>query len=137
MGFVKNAYTELCVLTSSFSELSCVPINTTGGASMDITGAGKYIAAISNLGNINYWVGVGAITGNGIVGNVNVDTLTDPTKVILTVTPPDCTADIPGDISGPEGVPDCSVDIYDIIALASDWLTCSLVPQTACWEQFE
>jgi hypothetical protein len=109
-------------------------INTTGGASMDISGTGKYITGIGQLGNINYWVTNGAITANGGLDTVHIDTTTDPTKVILT-TAPDCTADpIPGDISGPGGVPDCHVDIYDVAALAKDWLTCSLVPQTACWE---
>jgi hypothetical protein len=62
-------------------------INTLGGATMDISGAGKYIAPISNLGNINYWVTNGAITGNGIAKNVNIDTTTESGKVILTAIP--------------------------------------------------
>ncbi len=27
-----------------------------------------------------------------------------------------------GDISGPEGEPDCYIDIYDLVALAGQWL---------------
>jgi hypothetical protein len=62
-------------------------------------------------------------------------TLIDRIKLSATPWSCDCTLDpIPGDISGPEGVPDCYVNMYDIVAFASDWLTCSLVPQTACWQ---
>lgn len=32
---------------------------------------------------------------------------------------------LPGDISGPNGQPDCYVDIYDLIQMASDWLNFS------------
>jgi len=65
----------------------------------------------------------------------NAKTLIDRIKLSATPWSCNCTADpIPGDISGPEGVPDCYVNIYDVVALASDWLTCSLVPQSACWE---
>ena len=32
---------------------------------------------------------------------------------------------IPGDISGPDGVPDCRVDLFDLAALAFDWLNCN------------
>ncbi len=36
------------------------------------------------------------------------------------------------DLSGPEGVPDCRVDIHDIARLASNWLSCGLYPADAC-----
>ena len=68
---------------------AALSINTTGGASMNISGNGKYITAISQLGNVNYWVANNAIkANNGAPGwSVVVDTTTDPTKVILTVVP--------------------------------------------------
>jgi hypothetical protein len=36
------------------------------------------------------------------------------------------------DVSGPEGAPDCVVDIYDIVELAGAWLECNLVPAENC-----
>ena len=68
---------------------AALSINTTGGASMNISGNGKYITAISQLGNVNYWVANNAIkANNGAPGwSVVVDTTTDPTKVMLTVVP--------------------------------------------------
>lgn len=38
------------------------------------------------------------------------------------------------DFSGPNGEPDCRVDFYDFVELASAWLECSLIPASACWE---
>jgi len=68
---------------------AALSINTTGGASMNISGNGKYITAISQLGNVNYWVNNNIIkANNGAPGwSVVVDTTTDPTKVMLTVVP--------------------------------------------------
>ncbi len=68
---------------------AALSINTTGGASMNISGSGMYITAISQLGNVNYWVTNNAITANnGAPGwSVVVDTTTDPTKVMLTAVP--------------------------------------------------
>ena len=36
------------------------------------------------------------------------------------------------DLSGPAGVPDCRVDFYDIVQLASNWLSCGLYPADLC-----
>ena len=36
------------------------------------------------------------------------------------------------DLSGPEGVPDCYVNIYDLAAMATDWLSCNNPQDTAC-----
>jgi len=68
---------------------AALSINTTGGASMNISGSGMYITAISQLGNVNYWVTNNAITANnGAPGwSVVVDTTTDLTKVMLTAVP--------------------------------------------------
>lgn len=42
-----------------------------------------------------------------------------------------CAVDYPVeyDLSGPEGEPDCSLDIYDLAALYSSWLDCGLYPE--------
>jgi hypothetical protein len=36
------------------------------------------------------------------------------------------------DVSGPVGIPDCIVDIYDLVELAGDWLECNRVPAENC-----
>jgi hypothetical protein len=51
--------------------------------------------------------------------------------VKITITIPTCSdviADgygIPADLSGPQGTPDCRVDMYDLAALANNWLDCN------------
>jgi hypothetical protein len=102
-------------------------------AKMDISGTGKFVCtSIGDLVNINYWLTNKYITANGGIGTIKTDTTTDPTKIILTVVPY-CAEYSPYDISGPAGVPDCSVDMYDLKALANQWVTCNMYPQTACW----
>ena len=32
------------------------------------------------------------------------------------------------DVTGPDNVPDCKVDIFDFAAFLADWLNCNLVP---------
>jgi hypothetical protein len=39
---------------------------------------------------------------------------------------------IGADLSGPEGVSDCRVDIYDFAAMASDWLRCNDPTDATC-----
>jgi hypothetical protein len=60
-------------------------INTLGGASMDISGSGSFVTDISNLGNINYWVGHNDITADGGAPGwtVNIDTVSQPGSVVL------------------------------------------------------
>jgi hypothetical protein len=36
------------------------------------------------------------------------------------------------DISGPEGEPDCKIDIYDFAEVAAGWLECGLYPEAGC-----
>ncbi|MBE0537988.1 MAG: hypothetical protein IH624_20190 [Phycisphaerae bacterium] len=43
-----------------------------------------------------------------------------------------CASAIPGDLSGPMGVPDCIINLYDLAALASNWLHCTNVDVTRC-----
>lgn len=43
-----------------------------------------------------------------------------------------CCGDYDTDLSGPEEVPDCRVDIYDLVAFVKDWwLECNIVPDCA------
>ena len=60
-------------------------INTTGGASMDLSGSGSFITAASQLGNVNYWIANNAITANGGLGTVHVDSISQPGSIVLTV----------------------------------------------------
>lgn len=64
-------------------------INTGGGALMNIGLNGKFTAANSNLGNINYWIANNAIIAeNGTAGySINVDTTSSAGNVVLTVIP--------------------------------------------------
>jgi hypothetical protein len=32
------------------------------------------------------------------------------------------------DLGGPDEIPDCRVDIFDLAALAAGWLECNIVP---------
>lgn len=70
-------------------ESAALSINSSGGAGMNISGSGKYITDISQLGNVNYWVSNNIIkANNGAPGwSVVIDTTTDPTRVMLTVVP--------------------------------------------------
>ena len=64
-------------------------INMGGGAKMNLGGSGAFIAPVSNLGNINYWIANNAIiAGNGASGwSVNVDTTSNAGNVVLTAVP--------------------------------------------------
>ena len=64
-------------------------INSTGGAGMNIGANGSFIAPVSNLGNINYWVANNNITANGGAAGwrINVDTTSQAGKVVVTSVP--------------------------------------------------
>ena len=64
-------------------------INTGGGAKMNIGGLGSFIAPVSNLNNINYWISNNAITAeDGLSGwSINVDTTSQSGFVVLTAVP--------------------------------------------------
>ena len=32
---------------------------------------------------------------------------------------------LPGDGSGPDGTPDCRIDLFDFVKMAQDWLRCN------------
>ncbi|AQQ10028.1 Immunoglobulin I-set domain protein [Sedimentisphaera cyanobacteriorum] len=38
------------------------------------------------------------------------------------------------DLSGPEGMPDCKVDMYDFVQIAKKWFECGLYPASLCFE---
>jgi hypothetical protein len=61
-------------------------INTVGGALINIGANGSFVAAASNLNNINYWINNNAIRAeNGLAGwAINVDTASQAGKVVLT-----------------------------------------------------
>lgn len=50
----------------------------------------------------------------------------------LVPTDPRCVPAPAFDISGPAGEPDCRVDLYDLAALAGEWLACNLLPVDLC-----
>ncbi|NBY65472.1 MAG: PEP-CTERM sorting domain-containing protein [Verrucomicrobia bacterium] len=58
---------------------------------MNIGANGSFVAAASNLGNINYWISNNAIRAeNGTAGwAINVDTTSQSGKVVLTATIPE------------------------------------------------
>jgi hypothetical protein len=64
-------------------------INSSGGAGINIGANGSFIAAASNLGNINYWIAANAITANsGAAGwRINVDTTSQAGNVVVTAVP--------------------------------------------------
>ena len=60
-------------------------ITAAGGSVLDLSGTGKFVTVIGQLGNINYWIKYGHnITAYGGTGTVNVDTNTNPGHIILT-----------------------------------------------------
>ena len=65
-------------------ESSALSINTSGGARMSITGTGSYVTSSSQLGNVSYWVAHQAIVTSGAGRYVNIDTTTQPGKLVLT-----------------------------------------------------
>ena len=76
-------------ISGGIVQSALLSINSTGGAGMNISGNGKYIVDVSMLNNVNYWVANNTIkANNGAAGwSINVDTTTDPSKVILTAVP--------------------------------------------------
>jgi len=43
-----------------------------------------------------------------------------------------CPQNPEADVSGPEGDPDCAVNIYDLVELAANWLECNRAPVERC-----
>ena len=59
-------------------------------------------------------------------------------EVVITLLIPTCEDVIaaglamPGDLSGPAGVPDCVIDLYDLAVIASGWLNCNNPQDVDC-----
>lgn len=53
---------------------------------------------------------------------------TEVAQLYVEHTGPFCVEPIAFDVSGPDGKPDCTVDIYDFAAFASHWLECNMFP---------
>jgi hypothetical protein len=65
-------------------------INASGGASMNISDRGTFVTTASQLDNVKFWVAHAIIKAHqGAPGwSINVDTTTEPGKVVLTAVPP-------------------------------------------------
>jgi len=105
----------------------------TANGSLDLAG-GTMILDGDRTGRVQEYIDVGLITGYGVQGAVIVDyNITNPGKTTIpgTIEPSTCQdlidegSLIAGDISGPEGTPDCYVDIYDFAFFAGEWLRCN------------
>ncbi|HPD45435.1 MAG TPA: immunoglobulin domain-containing protein [Anaerohalosphaeraceae bacterium] len=46
---------------------------------------------------------------------------------------PVCVVNPAFDIAGPDGTPDCKVDLYDLAALAGQWMQCNIRPASFCF----
>jgi len=105
----------------------------TANGSLDLAG-GTMILDEDRTGRVQEYIDVGLITGYGVQGAVIVDyndTNPGKTTIVGTVEEPTCQDIIDdglliaGDISGPEGTPDCHVDIHDFAFFAGEWLRCN------------
>ncbi len=77
------------------------------------TGAGYYIGLIDDV-----------IIADYVMGPLEI------ADVVYTVTDEHvCTGDVEFDFTGPEGVPDCIVNLFDFAAFAQAWLNCNFYPE--------
>jgi len=72
-------------ISGGIVQCAALSINASGGAAMNISDQGTFITAGSQLDNVKYWIANGIIrANNGDTGwSIDVDTTTDPGKVIL------------------------------------------------------
>ena len=84
-----NGYDGKINISGGTVTANYLSINTGGGAKMNIGGLGSFIAPVSNLNNINYWISNNAITAeDGLSGwSINVDTTSQSGFVVLTAVP--------------------------------------------------
>ena len=86
------------------------------------------LVRISALG---YMLPMGAGAGAEGGSQPDVGDIWDTSNDVFTIY--GCAHRLSADLSGPAGTPDCYVDIYDIAALAAQWLDCGYEPQAYCW----
>ncbi len=84
--------------------------------------------------------GQGSAFYNGLVDEVKVyNYAIDPFTIAqeFTTLKPDggpvCVENPELDFTGPDGAPDCRVDVYEFAALAGQWLNCNIVPSSDCY----
>jgi hypothetical protein len=95
-------------------------------------GADPANVIFSNANVLNPYVTFPPMAGNYVLrltADDSVDSVESQVTITLVVpTCADVIADgkaIVGDLSGPQGTPDCRVDMYDLAALANSWLDCN------------
>ena len=83
---------DVSISSGGTVQSGALSMNTAGGAKMDISTNGTYITAISQLGNVNYWIANNAITANGNATGwaIKLDTnsIADKLKLTAVYTPP-------------------------------------------------
>jgi hypothetical protein len=90
----------------------------------DVVEASATLGAGKNLYGLNPASSIGAVLGWGnefggdpFTGSIDEVRLSNVAREISP-----CSSKLYADISGPEGVPDCVVDTYDLDAFAAEWL---------------
>lgn len=76
-----------------------------------------------------------------LTGNDGAVEVSDEVSIVILI--PTCEAvlsdglGLAADLSGPAGVPDCYVNIYDLAAMAADWLNCNNPEDATCTWPYE
>ena len=108
-----------------------IPVNATG--TQEILGGYAYSGLIDEIR---------IVSGDGIGGRTPEEIEYDYNNSLFPP-PADCDEAVeqgysfPGDVSGPSGVPDCYVDLFDFVAVAFNWLNCVDPEDPTCdhiWE---
>ncbi len=124
-------------------------VGTYDGATRRIFMDGIQVMSFSDTGNIAVTSAPVSIGGriteaggfeaffNGMVDDVRIYKGAMPSRMVQklyteTTGVEFCSTPIPGDVSGPIGVPDCVLDLYDLASFASNWLRCTNVDVTRC-----
>lgn len=113
-----------------------------GTATLYVDGEPEYTSAVSygmTFANEPVVIGAGQVSGTapfeGLIDNVRIYNypvdVTDIAQLYYDITQENsCVLSYASefDVSGPDGSPDCQVDIYDFAQFAQGWLTCGLYP---------
>lgn len=76
-----------------------------------------------------------------LTGNDGAVEVSDEVSIVILI--PTCEAvladglGLAADLSGPAGVPDCYINIYDLAAMAADWLNCNNPEDATCTWPYE
>jgi len=124
-------------------------VGTYDGATRRIYMDGLQIMSFADTGNIATTTAPVSIGGrvteagvseaffNGMVDDVRIYKGPMPAKMVAQMYTAAtgielCSTPLPGDLSGPIGLPDCVINIYDLASLASSWLSCTNSDVTKC-----